>query len=264
MTAEIWQKKHRKKEKSIMKTTSLVEALPLSVMRELTLKQKEEIIQSLEETKIYGSGKYSHQELAIHQSFLVDQAEDAFKEAEATYNEKEEAANETQKELALANAEVERAIERRNSLQKEADQKNAEAEKAKADVKAKEEAFEKEKTLAKEMKTIVAVHSSATFEQLKGHMHSIISIAGSDKDVLDILKPQSVFEKPKAYKWLKNIPESLNNIPEGERKTGIFDYCEMVLDTMDIKKSNKYLNVIALYNDEVIAEVLKANGLSES
>ena len=264
MTAEIWQKKHRKKEKSMKTTVSLVEALPLSVMRELTLKQKEEIIQSLDTRKIYGAEKYSHKELAIHQCFLADQAEDALKEAKDAYDEKKDAANAAQKALDQANAEVERAIERRNSLQKEAEQKAVEAKKAEADVKAKEDAFVKEDTLAKEMKTIVGVHSSATFEQLKGHMHSVISITGSDKDVFDILKPENVFGKPKAYKWLKNIPESLKKIPDGEKKTGLFDYCEMVLDTMDVKKSNKDMNVIALYNDEVIAEVLKANGLSES
>ena len=240
-----------------MKTEELIKTLPLEVMRDLTTEKRKEIIQSLEEPKIYGSEKYTHKELAIHQCFLVDQAEDALKEAKDAYDEKKDAANEAQKTLDQANAEVEKAIERRNSLQKEAEKKKAEAEKAEADVKAKEEAFAKETELAKEMKTIVVVHSSATFEQLKGHMHSVIFIAGSDKGVLDILKPQSIFEKPKTYKWLKNIPE-------GERKTGIYDYCEMVLDTMEIKKSNKGLNVIALYNDEVIAEVLKANGLSES
>lgn len=247
-----------------MKTTEeLIKTLPLEVMRDLTTEKRKEIIQSLEEPKIYGSEKYTHKELAIHQCFLVDQAQDALKEAKDAYDEKKDAANEAQKALDQANAEVEKAIERRNSLQKEAEKKKAEAEKAGADVKAKEEAFAKETELAKEMKTIVVVHSSATFEQLKGHMHSVIFIAGSDKGVLDILKPQSVFEKPKTYKWLKNIPESLKNIPEGERKTGLYDYCEMVLDTMEIKKSNKDLNVIILYNDEIIHETLEANGLSE-
>jgi Tat protein secretion system quality control protein TatD with DNase activity len=263
MTAEIWQKK-TEKEKSIMKTEELIKTLPLEVMRDLTTEKRKEIIQSLEEPKIYGSEKYTHQELAIHQCFLVDQAEDAFEEAEKKCDKKRTEIEETQKALDLAKAEYEKAAQKMNAIQEELDKKRAELEEAESDRKAKEDAFVKEETLAKEMKTIVVVHSSATFEQLKGHMHSVISITGSDKDVLDILKPQNVFGKPKAYKWLKNIPESLKKIPDGEKKTGLFDYCEMVLDTMDIKKSNKDLNVIALYNDEVIAEVLKANGLSES
>lgn len=247
-----------------MKTEELIKTLPLEVMRDLTTEKRKEIIQSLEEPKIYGSEKYTHKELAIHQCFLVDQAQDAFEEAEKKCDKKRNEIEETQKTLDLAKAEYEKAAQKMNAIQEELDKKRAELEEAESDRKAKEDAFVKEETLAKEMKTIVVVHSSATFEQLKGHMHSVIFIAGSDKGVLDILKPQSIFEKPKAYKWLKNIPESLKNVQDGERKTGIYDYCEMVLDTMEIKKSNKDLNVIALYNDEIIRETLEANGLSES
>ena len=83
-------------------------------MRDLTTEKRKEIIQSLEGPKVYGSEKYSHKELAIHQCFLADQAEDALKEAKDAYDEKKDAANAAQKALDQANAEVERAIERRN------------------------------------------------------------------------------------------------------------------------------------------------------
>lgn len=246
-----------------MKTTSLVEALPLSVMRELTLKQKEEIIQSLDTRKIYGAGKYSQSELAIHQKFVRDQASDALKEAKDAYDEKKAAANEAQKALDQANAEVESAIKRRNSLQKEAEQKAVEAKKAEADVKAKEENFAKETELAKEMNTFVVVHSSATFEQISGYAHSMFFIAGDD-DVLDVLKPESTLKKHKDYNWVKNIPDSLKKLPDGKRKDSIMEYCEMALDLSDLKKTNKDKNVVLLYNDKIIRETLEANGLSES
>lgn len=246
-----------------MKTEELIKTLPLEVMRDLTTEKRKEIIQSLEEPKIYGSEKYTHQELAIHQCFLVDQAEDAFEEAEKKCDKKRTEIKETQKALDLAKAEYEKAAQKMNAIQEELDKKRAELEEAESDRKAKEDAFVKEETLAKEMKTIVVVHSSATFEQLKGHMHSVISITGSDKDVLDILKPQNVFGKPKAYKWLKNIPESLKKLPDGKRKDSIMEYCEMALDLSDLKKTNKDKNVVLLYNDQIIRETLEANGLSE-
>ena len=246
-----------------MKTEELIKTLPLEVMRDLTTEKRKEIIQSFEGPKVYGSEKYSHKELAIHQCFLADQAEDALKEAKDAYDEKKDAANAAQKALDQANAEVERAIERRNSLQKEAEQKAVEAKKAEADVKAKEETFAKETELAKEMNTFVAVHSSATFEQISKYAHSMIFIAADD-NVLRFLKPETALEKREDYDWVKNIPDSLKKLPDEKQKDSIIEFCEVVLELMDLKKTNQDKNVVILYNDEIIRETLEAHGLSKS
>lgn len=124
--------------------------------------------------------------------------------------------------------------------------------------------FRKFQCLEKEFASVVLVHRTATTKQIisqvNGHIVSTRRDAGNLEErgvVID-----EIFNPKKGEHLITYIPEGISERYETLEWKSIIDFCEMVANYKMSAEKGKENNIIILYSNFDIAEILKANGLT--
>lgn len=226
--------------------------------------ERKAIIEKIFRNRIELIGYGDREIMSIRQKERIEEIKSNYKFDEEAINLCEQKRNATQNKISEFNEQLEKIKKSIAEQKQQLEKYNKTYEHFQKTMKKKKEALEELENCMNEIKTIVLVHPTANIGELAHYSFSMIYVTKQDRSVFKDLKPDDIFEYseenkliflPQYYSYL------LGEKYDDDAKRSILDYCEMVAHVK--KNEDKNVNVVTLFHNEDIANILKVNGIGE-
>lgn len=209
----------------------------LEIKKDITDWQRLATLQKHVIRDLEGEALLASIELIEHQKFVDEKKRD--------YSEKMSELEKVKKKVAVAEKNLTAAKNWHEHLQEMTDSAKKKADSA--------------RKFLQEIQTIVLVHSSASWKQMNQYQFGKIYIVKAERKLLSCLLPDEIFFNDKEENFITKFPWDFEEKYQGKEKEAIIEYCNMVITIKLITDEN----VVALFGNKDIAEILRLNGLED-
>lgn len=251
----------KKTTRNIVGKNGIISQIQLEDMRNLSVKEREEIINYFLNGRMEFRKRYDYdfcKQLQIE--IIKELGEDCedlnkdIKKHNAFLEVKQEECDEAEKALKKARKEFEVAKERLAAAKQYHEQLESKLEKTSKILLIRKEQLE-------EMQKVTLVHATASLRQLYENQFSRLVITNYDENVLEGVIPDVVIEAEKMEQLITQTPIDFDERYCEDAKKSIMAYCNLVANAQMLKEDGIPINL--LFSNKDIAEILRLNGLDK-
>ena len=250
----------RKIKKSQQKSKEEVSKIQFGDMENMGLRERRELIKIVFKERIFLRKKFFQDAWKILQNNIIEETRWKRQKLEADIKKHEEFIEDKQSEYNEAKEEYEKSLAKLNKAREKLLAAKDYHKKLEENFDSANNELNVQQKIRADMDKIILLHPTASLIQVHRYQVAKIIVNDCDAEIFEGLMPDEVCDTNRLEHLINIFPANFEKKYVESARESIIKYCELVANVI-VCKENENVQIIALFNNDDIAKILKLNGL---